>query len=139
MSFGIEDPFEKLKWLGICKMRVNWWLTFIQIDVFRIVECQIPAYQSVSEENHYRLIESKNQPNLQILQHFRKPETLSIINEPRIGLIHIVNPRKRNRCLQMFLKARNRTGGPIKVFGVSGDTPSIEIGFKDFGTEVVIF
>jgi hypothetical protein len=78
--------------------------------------------------------------NLQILQHLSIPEALSVIdvgngvglgNIPNSGISSGGNP-------QVLLETCNGIGGTGLVLQVAGRSPGVEVGFQNFGSEVVI-
>jgi hypothetical protein len=77
---------------------------------------------------------------LQIFQHLRIPETLSVIDiADGIGLSDVSNSSiSPGGDPQVLLETRDSAGGTGLIFQVAGRSPGVEVGFQNFRSEVVI-
>lgn len=76
--------------------------------------------------------------DIQVLEGFRKPEALGVINLWRICTIHVLNPTIASVSSQSLAEACYGGGSTIQIFGVPRHTPCIKVGFQYFRTEDVV-
>ena len=74
----------------------------------------------------------------QILHNLRKEETLLIINEARVILIDIVNPRKRPIHTTELLDALRSRARSVHVLRVARGAPRVKVALEYFGAEDVV-
>jgi hypothetical protein len=77
---------------------------------------------------------------LQIFQHLRIPETLSVVDVgDGIGLSDVLNSGiSSSGDPQVLLETRDSAGSTGLILQVAGRSPGVEVGFQNFRSEVVI-
>lgn len=108
--------------------------TIIETDAVWIVERKVPNQKLGSCAEQCRV------KGLQILQHLGIPETFSVIDVGNsVGLSDVPNSGiSSGGDPQVLLETRDGSGGTGLVLQVAGRSPGVEVGFQNFGSEVVI-